>query len=127
MALLRPRLTDYFGILLPQADLDFPIPILDEDIPLYVDPFLLWRSPSQQDQALHTRLLHAFNHLGYLCAHGHRAQAVATLIAASECDEVGLGSSAKREGKRIGESKAHEILDLFDRIPQYNRNGFRHF
>jgi len=127
MALFRPRLTDHYGILVPQADLDFAIPFLDEDIPLYADPFLLWRSPSQQDQALHATLLNAFNHLGYLCANGQDAQAVTTLIAASECDEVGLGSSANRQGKRIGEAKAREILDLFKRIPQYNRAGFRHF
>lgn len=125
--LFRPRLTDHHGILVPQADLDFAIPFLDEDIPLYVDPFLLWRSPSQQDQALHVSLLNAFNHLGYLCASSQMAQAVTTLIAASECDEVGLGSSANRQGKRIGEAKAREILDLFKLIPQYNRAGFRHF
>lgn len=127
MALFRPRLTDHHGILVPQADLDFAIPFLDEDIPLYADPFLLWRSPSQQDQALHASLLNAFNHLGYLCASGHSAQAVTTLITASECEEVGLGSSANRQGKRIGEAKAREILDLFKLIPQYNRTGFRHF
>ena len=97
MALYRPRLTDHFGILLSQAELDFAIPFLDEDIPLYVDPFLLWRSPSQQDQALHTSLLNAFNHLGYLCSSGQNVQAIATLIAASECDEVGLGSSVTQQ------------------------------
>jgi hypothetical protein len=43
-----------------QAELDFAIPFFDEDIPLYLDPFLLWRSPSQQDQALHTSLINAF-------------------------------------------------------------------
>ena len=43
MALIRPRLTDYYGISLAQAELDFAIPFLNEDIPLYVDPFLLWK------------------------------------------------------------------------------------
>lgn len=125
--LIRPRLTDHHGILLPQVDLDFAIPIFDEDIPLYVDPFLLWRSPSQVDQGLHTSLINAFNHLGVLAAKGHEDQAIATLIAASECDEVGLGSSATRQGKRIGEEKAREILALFKRIPHYAQAGFRHF
>jgi hypothetical protein len=127
MTLIRPRLTDHHGILLPQADLDFAIPFFDEDIPLYVDPFMLWRSPSQQDQALHTSLINAFNHLGKLTADGHEDQALATLIAASECDEVGLGSSATRQGKRIGEGKAREIISLFKHIPQYSQAGFRHF
>ncbi|MDR5655433.1 hypothetical protein, partial [Ruixingdingia sedimenti] len=54
--LIRPRLTDYHGIHAAQVDLDFAIPFLDEDIPLYLDPFMLWRSPSQQDHGLHTGL-----------------------------------------------------------------------
>jgi len=127
MALIRPRLTDQHGILLPQSELDFAIPFLDEDIPLYVDPFMLWRSPSHQDQALHTSLLNAFNYLGVLCARGQEEQAVANLIVASECDEVGLGTSATRRGKRIGEATAREIVALFKRIPQYTQAGFRHF
>jgi hypothetical protein len=127
MALIRPRLTDHHGILLPQAEIDFAIPFFEEDIPLYVDPFMLWRSPSQQDQALHTSLINAFNHLGRLVTQGQEQQAIAVLIAASECDEVGLGSSATRHGKRIGESKAREIVSLFKRIPHYAQSGFRHF
>lgn len=127
MALIRPRLTDHFGILLSQAELDFAIPFLDEDIPLYLDPFMLWRSPSQQDQSLHTGLLNAFNHLGKQVLAGADAEAIRTLILASECDEVGLGSSASRKGKRIGEGKAREVISLFKRIPQYAQAGFRHF
>jgi hypothetical protein len=127
MMLIRPRLTDHYGISVPQAELDFAIPFFDEDIPLYVDPFLLWRSPSQQDQSLHTSLLNAFNHLGVLAARGQQEQAAAILVAASECNEAGLGSSAKRQGKRIGIAKAAEIVDLFKRVPQYAQSGFRHF
>lgn len=125
--LIRPRLTDFHGIGTAQADIDFAIPFFDEDIPLYVDPFMLWRSPSQQDQSLHTTLINAFNHIGKLANEGNEAQAVATLIAASECDEVGLGTSATRKGKRIGSDKAEEIVSLFRRVPEYGRAGFRHF
>ena len=124
---IHPRLTDYYGIAAPQASLDFAIPFFNEDVPLYVDPFLLWRSPSQVDQGLHTSLINAFNHLGYLARRGDREKAVAALVLASECEEVGLGSSAKRKGKRIGSAKANEIIDLFENIPQYRDRGFRHF
>src|SRR5205807_10277156 len=75
MPIVRPRLTDYREVLLAQAHADFAIPFLDEDIPLYLDPFLLWRSPSQQDNVLHTALINSFNHLGYLEKQGHHAQA----------------------------------------------------
>lgn len=127
MPIVRPRLTDFHGILLPQATTDFAIPFLDEDIPLYVDPFLLWRSPSQQDQALHTSLINSFNHLGHLMTQGQESEAVDLLVALSECDEVGLGLSRTREGKRIGSTTAMRILALFRDIPRYAQAGFVHF
>jgi hypothetical protein len=127
MPIVRPRLTDYHGILLAQAQADFAIPFLDEDIPLYLDPFLLWRSPAQQDNALHTALINSFNHLGYLEKQGHHAQAVQILTTLTECDEVGFGHSHTREGRRIGQSTAEEILALFRAIPGYDRRGFLHF
>lgn len=127
MALIRPRLTEFHGIYKPQAELDFAIPILNEDIPLYVDPFLLWKSPSYQDKSLHGSILNSFNHIGYLAKKGERHKAARQLVIASECDEVGLGLSARRIGKRISETQANEIVSLFDKIPEYSRNGFRHF
>ena len=125
--LINPRLTDYHGIHVEQISVDFAIPFFEEDIPLYLDPFLLWRSPSQQDQSLHTSLINAFNHLGKLMRTGNESKAIQILVTASECDEVGLGLSANRTGKRIGHSKAKEILALFEAIPEYKSGGFRHF
>lgn len=124
--LIRPRLTDLHGIALAQEDADFAIPFFDEDIPLYVDPFLMWRSPSQQDVALHGALITAFNHLGQLAVSGNQDEAISALITASECDEVGLGSSRTRRGKRIGRAKAEEILAIFRRIPRYATHGVAH-
>lgn len=112
--LINPRLTNFHGIAVPQMDLDFAIPFFQEDVPLYLDPFLLWRSPAQQDQALHTSLVNAFNNLGYQVKRGDGDKAKSTLKIASECDEVGLGTSATRKGKRIGDAKAAEILSLFE-------------
>lgn len=124
--LVRPRLTDFHGIQLAQSQVDFAIPFLEEDIPLYVDPFLLWRSPSQQDQALHTALINAFNNLGVLVRSGKQSEAAEILHEVSECEEVGLGESVNRKGKKIGIKKALEILELFKRVPQYAVAGFRH-
>jgi hypothetical protein len=125
--MFSPRLTDYYGVLKPQTELAFAIPHFHEDIPLYVDPFLLWASPAQHDQALHTGLINAFNHLGYTFRKGDQDLAIESLVRASECVEVGLGTSANRKGKRIGREKAAEILELFKRVPDFERNGFRHF
>ena len=41
MALIKPRLNDYYNLPFTQEEVDFAIPCLDEDIPLYLDPFLL--------------------------------------------------------------------------------------
>lgn len=126
MALIRPRLTELHGLSLAQAELDFAIPFVNEDIPLFVDPFLLWKSPSQQDQALHAVILQAFNHQNVLAAKGKREEAIQNLIRASECEEVGLGHSTTRRGKRISRAVAEQILGLFRAVPQYTI-GFSHF
>jgi hypothetical protein len=125
--LIRPRLTDHFGVHRSQAELDFAIQFLNEDLPLYLDPFLLWKSPSQQDQALHTSITNSFNHLNYLTKKGKDAQAVDTLITLTECREVGLGLSRSRRGNRIGVDQAREVLHLFKDIPEYGQFGFMHF
>ena len=127
MAIIRPRLNDYYNIPFRQEDVDFAIPFLDEDIPLYVDPFLLWKIPSMQDNSLHTSLLASFNSLGYHYSKGNETEAVQTLISLTECDEVGLGSSKNKKGKKIGEAVAHDVLNLFKAIPQINKDGFNHF
>jgi hypothetical protein len=56
MALVRPRLTDHDNVPLIQEEADFAIPFLDEHIPLCVDPFLLWKSPSRQEHSLNMGL-----------------------------------------------------------------------
>ena len=125
--LIGPRITDHYGIFRAQSQLDFAIQFLQEDIPLYVDPFLLWKSPSQQDQALHTAIVNSFNHLKYLCKKGRSNEARETLIAISECSEVGLGVSKSRLGVRISSGQANDILSLFSSIDEYSQFGFTHF
>lgn len=126
MSLVRPRLTEHHGLSLSQAAVSFAIPFLDEDLPLYVDPFLLWKSPSQQDYSMHVGLMTAFNRIGHSARKGNADKARNMLIALSECDEVGLGNSATRSGKRIGAATADTILGLFSTIPKYMQDGMEH-
>lgn len=63
MVLIRPRLNDYYNLPFTQEEVDFAIPFLDEDVPLYLDPFLMWKSPAMQDNGLHSILINSFNHL----------------------------------------------------------------
>lgn len=126
MPLIRPRLSDYYGLPITQTECDFAIPLLDEDIPLYVDPFLLWKSPSMQDNALHTTMLTAFDRLIKMFAAGHRQGAVNVLVSLSECDEAGLGSASDRKGRRIGRPLAEEALAALAEVPAILALGIQH-
>jgi hypothetical protein len=125
--IFRPRLIDIHNIQKSQEELDFAIPFVNEDIPLYVDPFLLWKSVSHQDQSLHTSIVNSFNRLGNEFLNGGEKEATAKLVTLSECGSIGLGLSKNRTGKRISEKQAHEILQLYKNIPQINKQGFTHF
>lgn len=129
MAIIRPRLIDYYNIPVTQEEVDFAIPFLDEDIPLYLDPFLLWKSPSQQDNALHFTLTNSFNALcsTYVRDSNKREHIVNTLVELSECCEVGLGTSKTKKGLKISSKTALEILQLGEYIPQIRQMGFIHF
>lgn len=127
MALVRPRLNDHFNLPFSQEQVSFAIPLLDEDLPLYVDPFLLWKSPSQQDNSLHVQIINSFNYLGGLFLRNRPDEAISLLIKLSECDEVGLGNSMSRKGLKIGPRTATDILTLFKDVPQIQKSGFTHF
>lgn len=124
--IVRPRLNDFYDLPFTQEEVDFAIPFLDEDIPLYLDPFLLWKSPSQQDNSLHTSITNSFNYLGSLFLKDD-ITAVEILKEISECDEAGLGNSKTKQGKRIGDKMAKTILSTFKNIPQIYSQGFTHF
>lgn len=124
--LVRPRLNDFHWLPFTQQEVDFAIPFLDEDIPLYIDPFLLWKSPSQQDNALHTTIMNSFNYLGNLYLKDPK-KAIEILKDISECDEAGLWNSKTKQWKKIGDKMAISILSTFKDIPQITKNWFSHF
>jgi hypothetical protein len=125
--LIRPRLNDFHRLTFTQEEVDFAIPFLDEDVPLFVDPFLLWKSPSMQDNSLHTALTNSFNNLGHLFLKGKEKEASTNLVLSSECQEVGLGTSKNKVGKQIGIKLSNDILNLYKNIPQITKSGFVHF
>jgi len=44
---VNPRLIDHVDVAFTQDDVPFAIPHLEEDIPLALDPFLLWSSDDE--------------------------------------------------------------------------------
>lgn len=124
--IVRPRLNDFHNILLNQGEVDFCIPFLEEDIPLYIDPFLLWKSASIMENSLHSTIVDIFNYWGWLYNNNRETEAINSIIHASECSEVGLGTAKTKQGKRIGATVANDILSLFRNIPQIKTDGFSH-
>lgn len=124
--ILRPRLTDYHGVHVSQENLDFVIPFLDEDVPLCIDPFLLWRSPSQHYNALHVEVITAFNKLAREFTSTGNPALTALVQEISECSEIGLGFSRTRKGAKISETQALAVLSCFNDIPDLAKTGFTH-
>lgn len=124
--IIRPRLNDFYNLSFSQADVDFAIPFLEEDIPMYLDPFLLWKSPSIQDTSLHMNLVSSLNQIGQMVNKNRKKEAEQLLIQMSECKETGLGTAKNKIGHKISIKTAEEILQLYKSIPQIKANGIFH-
>src|SRR5688500_2477541 len=99
----NPRLVDVFGSDFTQEDVEFAIPRLKEDIPLYVDPFLLWNSQKSEYRALHERLIGFFQVLTHRIKTGDVYGAAQLLAGCEEPQAMGLGyASGTKRGSNIG-------------------------
>ena len=123
----NPRLVDVFGVDFTQDDVDFAIPRLHEDIPLYVDPFLLWISRRSEYQDMHERVLMFFRLVSEKVRSGHPMSAAKLLAGCREPQAMGLGyASGSRRGSNIGAVLIASILAAHDAIPQLLDGGIRH-
>ncbi len=125
--MLNPRLTDAFGMAIKQEDVPFLIPHLEEDLPLCIDPFLLWKSSAAEDRGLHEMLLAFFDRLRELVLTGNEDRALSMLLRCHEAREIGLGyAQGSKRGQAIGPKLAKDLLDLFTSIPQLSERSFLH-
>lgn len=123
----NPRLTDAFDLDFTQSEVDFAIPHLREDIPLYLDPFLLWSSDAPGDQALHTRLLHFFDLVRANIVDDRIDDAAELLAGCSELPALGLGyGKGTKRGSALGPQLVKDIIGAFANIPQLRDGKLRH-
>ena len=125
--LFNPRLSDVFGLVVRQDEVDFVVPHLREDLPLSVDPFLLWKSDRAEYQELH-RLLLGFVEQVRVHALAGRIGAAHRLVAeVREPVELGLGYAAgTKRGSAIGPMLSAAIIDTFRHVPQLQDTGLDH-
>ncbi|PKQ37241.1 MAG: hypothetical protein CVT59_08350 [Actinobacteria bacterium HGW-Actinobacteria-1] len=123
----NPRLIDVFGAEFTQEDVGFAVPKLHEDIPLYVDPFLLWVSGDPEYQSLHARVLDFFRLVSGHVRNGDAVSAAQLLAGCHEPQAMGLGYTASsRRGNNIGPGLIASILAAHEAIPQLLDGGIRH-
>ena len=123
----NPRLTDVLGSDFNQDDVDFAIPRVQEDIPLYIDPFLLWNSAKTEYRALHERIINFFRILSYQVRTGDIREAADLLAGCEELPALGLGYSVgTRKGTNIGPKLISEIIRVHRDVPQLSSADIRH-
>jgi hypothetical protein len=125
--LVNPRLSDVFGLVIRQDEVDFVVPHLREDLPLCVDPFLFWKSNRSDYQELHQVLLGFVNQIRAHTVAGRVGAAHKLLAEVREPFELGLGYAAgSKRGSAVGPSLRSAIIETFQHVPQLEANGLDH-
>lgn len=126
-SLISPRLNDYFDLSFTQDDVDFAIPYLSQDIPLFLDPFLLWTSSNALLNQLHDNLMEFFACVQALVTDNQESGAKTLLYGIMEPNELGLGYSVgSKRGSTIGEKLVSDIISMYRDIPEINKEGIDH-
>lgn len=120
------RLTTVFNLSFTQAEVDFVIPDLTVDLPLSIDPFLLYKSRDEYLRGLHDRLLAIFNN-GIRSYREGNLDELDLLIDFPEVDEIGFGYSDRSiRGRGLG-TQLNRLLTTTLRVsPELQERGLRH-
>lgn len=117
--IFNPRLSDAFGLVIRQDEVDFVVPHLREDLPLYLDPFLLWKSGDPEYRQLHADLLGYVDEVRRHAVDGLAIRARMLLSEVREPAELGLGYAAgTKRGSALGPGTIDGIVRTFQQVPQ---------
>ncbi len=109
-----------------QFDVDFVIPRIGVDIPLGIDPFLLYKSRDPAFTSLHNTILMAFNTAIGALRDGNLSHA-SYLFNFPEVPEIGLGYTAKsKRGSGVGDYLSRLIIETLKDSPALLERGVRH-
>jgi hypothetical protein len=119
-------LTQAFGLNFTQSEVDFVIPRFDQDLPLCIDPFLLYKSRDEILRGLHSQLLSIFNDSIRLFREGKRTE-MDKLIDFPEANEIGFGYSEKGvHGSGLGDYLNRLLADTLAASESLQSRGLRH-
>lgn len=109
-----------------QSEVDFVIPRLGVDIPLCIDPFLLYKSRNPTFSQLHNTMLKVFN-AGVQALREGKPEHAHYLFDFPEVRELGFGYSKKsKRGSGVGDFLASLIIETLENSPVLLERGIRH-
>jgi hypothetical protein len=119
-------LTQTFRLSFTQAEVDFVIPRLDQDLPLCIDPFLLYKSRDDTLRRLHEQLLMLFSNSITLFREGKRKE-MDELIDFPEVNEIGFGYCEDGvRGSGLGNYLNKLLADTLAASEALQARGLRH-
>jgi hypothetical protein len=109
-----------------QYEVDFVIPRVGIDLPLGIDPFLLFKSRDFQFRQLHVSLLNVFN-AGILAVRRNDLTTARYLFSFPEVSAIGMGYTRKgKRGSGVGSHLTDLILQTLTGSPALTERGVRH-
>ena len=109
-----------------QFDVDFVIPRIGIDVPLGIDPFLLFKSRDPSLFFLHKTMLAAFN-LGVEAIQQNHADDAFYYLDFPEVTEIGLGYTRQsKKGSGLGQQLSTLLVDTLQDSPALLERGIRH-
>ncbi|HEY9288812.1 MAG TPA: hypothetical protein VIT43_12405, partial [Candidatus Dormibacteraeota bacterium] len=119
-------LPEVFSLSLNQRDVDFVIPRLDTDLPLCIDPFLLYKSRRSELKAAHDLLLSLFAEAFQAFQIGDQRR-VRELIDFPEAVEIRFGyARVSARGRGLGDVLGGLLIDTLQQSPALVARGLRH-
>ena len=109
-----------------QYDVDFVIPKVGQDIPVGIDPFLLYKSRDPVYRRLHLQLLDTFN-LGITAVRGNKLNEANQIFDFPEVSAIGMGyTQGGKRGSGVGTYLAGLIIETVVGSPSLQERGIKH-
>jgi hypothetical protein len=119
-------LPEGFGLKLSQSEVDFVIPDLATDIPVCIDPFLLYKSRDESLRKHHADLVGVFGHGFKLFEAGDEA-GLDRLVVFPEVNAIGFGySQGGIHGSGLGWHLNKLLAELLGSSEKVRARGLRH-
>lgn len=109
-----------------QYDVDFVIPRIGVDVPVGIDPFLLYKSRDPDYRQLHAQLLDVFN-AGIAAVKRGATGEASRILDFPEVSPIGLGyTQGGKRGSGVGTHLSALIVETLLGSPELQQRGVRH-